>query len=406
MNKEEMNINAIINPNRALEKLKEKIVNIYERSYGDKSREVIKRKLNGAIYIFDSNPIKTREFYIKNLGKIKDNRLLLRTELEYFDYVREVQKIERNINSLFLNYLKKFFYINPLTDISKLLELDFDAYSLENTMLYDKVDTSEEVRKEIERRRIAYKYACLEAGVKEVKDLSSIENILKHKHALELLKKVEIIRNTKWGRRIKRRILEDNGIELSDIQLSEILFKDDDEKALTTVTRLEDGTNKTVCYIPLIENIDTCNLDRMLLHELRHVVETKESGSGISSFAGRKYELLNEIRTDLNAMEDEKLINGIIFSRKNRKAKSAYEMLIPYTSDFFVRNSNILNNIALYGDSDLLEEYYDKDSLTLFEYNLRSILSRLTGGEMVFDYRSNDNLVESMNNNYKCYIKR
>ena len=55
-----INYNNILNPNIALDKIKDRLIEIYMCDYGIEYKELIEERINNTIFIFDSNPLITR----------------------------------------------------------------------------------------------------------------------------------------------------------------------------------------------------------------------------------------------------------------------------------------------------------------------------------------------------------
>ena len=349
-----INIENIIKPYKAFNENKQNLISNLVIDYDTKLKDKISERINNAVFIFDSKPMDTKKFVADNLNKIKDNRIILRSEIEYRDYIREEKKIQKQMEKLFANYIKEYVYIDSITNLEKLYNLDFEAYSFENNALLARQDTNERIKKDIEKRRNEFKINCIEIPCELSFDPETIEKIIRHKRSIEIFKKVELINNTRWGKRIKRQIKNNFNFNITSLQLAYILFEK--ECASTDIIKDENGNNKTICYIPLIENINSSSLDRILFHELRHVSEMTDTTSGISTFYKRKYDTLNEIRTEKNAIIDENRLNKTIFSSNKRYTNSLYERLFKYTDNFFEDNKYILDEIALRGDIELLEK--------------------------------------------------
>ena len=135
-----------------------------------------------------------------------------------------------------------------------------------------------------------------------------------------------------------------------------------------------------------------------------------DTTSGISTFYKRKYDTLNEIRTEKNAIIDENRLNKTIFSSNKRYTNSLYERLFKYTDNFFEDNKYILDEIALRGDIELLEKLYDKNELKLFDYYLfkisEAIINKISNEELPVNRKLQDGMIEVLNNNCKVNRKK
>ena len=408
MEKNNAILENIIKPYKVFEENKQRLIQNIELDYDKNDKRLVGERINNAIYILDSNPIDTKEYISNNANSIKDNRLLLRTEIEYLDYIIEEKRINKNVSNLFANYIKEYALIDSLTDNELLFNLDFEAFSLENNALLDKVDVNQSIKEDIINRRKEFKIKCFEAGTEITINFDNIEKIIRHKKALELYKKIELIKSTRWGRRIKKQIKKMYNYNIPNINLAHILL-DNSVSANTSIIKDENNELKTVCYVPLISNINNSSLDRILMHELRHVSEINEKSVGISTFFKKKYDTLNEIRTEKNAIYDLSRMNKTLYSTKNNN-NSLYERLFRYTNNFFDDNKFILDKLSINGDIDKLEELFDKNELRLFDYYLykisESLLKNVSKEELPANPKLQEEMVEVLNNNCKVNRKR
>ena len=123
------------------------------------------------------------------------------------------------------------------------------------------------------------------------------------------------------------------------------------------------------------------SLDRMFLHENRHIIEAGIDHVGINTHLGNKYQMLNEIRTEKHAIEDSEYFkNKVLWSNEEMPEHSynGYEELFPYTHNFYEDNKDILDDIAINGKIDELEELYGEDSLNRYDYFLKDLSDLLS----------------------------
>jgi hypothetical protein len=158
--------------------------------------------------------------------------------------------------------------------------------------------------------------------IHDIRDWQTIEDILKRKKILLRKKARRLIEETKWGQRLLR-----EHPELSSDNLSEIIL-DETAHASTNLTRCKDGQLRTVCYMPLMKYESIQSIDRMVLHELRHVVEMSDEKCGLDVFKEPVFKQLNEIRTEQNAKRDENRL-PVIFKKNPDCIQSYYDILMP-----------------------------------------------------------------------------
>ena len=301
-----INYENIIHPRKALESVKEQLFKFYEHDYGKRMRGIIEKRWNDTTFIFETPPDETKHFLEEHKDKIKNRKYRKRTELEYFDYVKKEKIIDALIYEQFKSYIEMRFHIFSEEQIKELWskspkELDQDKYGL-----------------------------------------FMIQNCIDKKKELVKSKQMSLIYCTIWGKRILK--------EYNNLSLEQLAYIFYGNKSHANTYFLKDVNNQrvTVCYVPLLRYTYIWSLDRMVLHELRHVVETNGVRSGLTNYKSGEYEMLNDIRTERNAKKDEERLS-IIFSRNSDKTQSVYELLIPRTKEI-IEYEDLLNIIAFTGE--------------------------------------------------------
>ena len=300
----------ILHPEETLDEIKEELFSLYEQDYGKYSRKTMEQRWNNTFFIFDATPIELRELLLSN--KIKNKKSVLRMEIEYVDYRRVQKRVEESAKEEFKEYLTDRFHIFKQEDMDDLWN-----------------------GKTKDPRWNDYMQ----------------ESILNKKKELDFKSKKELVRRTIWGKRIKKKCKT-----LTDEQLAEILFNST-LTASTNVLLDKNITYKTVCFIPLAKHINVPSLDRIVLHELRHVVETENNRSGLCFFEDFKYDRLNEVRTEKNAQRDEARL-PIIFGRRKTGPQSLYEVYLNRLQGLDIYEE-LLNVVAFIGNIDSAREEID-----------------------------------------------
>ena len=308
-------INRILHPYEVLEEVKEKLLSLYELDYGNK--EELRRRWDNTIFVLESTPIDSKAFYDAHQKEIP-RRKRIKAKLEYYDFIRKQKEIEKELEEEFHEYTEMVFGI------------------------YEKED-----------RDLLWKSNHPRIPLKKSQDRVTLYRLFKWKEDLIERGKGRLLRRSLWGRRISRKYQE-----LTEDQLSEILL-DGDSAASTSVAKNKEGKPITLCYIPLMKLANSPSLDRIFLHEARHVVETTPKKSGLSSFENPVLNTLNEVRTEKNAKKDEKKL-PIIFGRKSDSFQSIYELLLEKVEEIEVYEP-LMNQLAFEENPDGLVEKVDED---------------------------------------------
>lgn len=288
-----------------------KVLPLYVQDYGEEKKDTIIQRFKDTIFILEGTPLDR-----KKAKSIKT----LRERIEYLDYICLYKKYLRIAQEEFKRYIELNYHLIPDSNSAKLWDIDFSPSCLE------------------ESKRGEYFLVCLSCGLEPITNNDQIYLISQYKKNIQQKMNIELIKNSLWGKRI-----HSLAPDLTSFQLEEILF----DTVIAASTCVVETPTRMVkaCYIPLDKLVDSPSLDRIVFHELRHVVETTETKSGLSVFANPQYDLLNEVRTEYNAMNDEKNLS-LIFSRNNHKKQSKYERILDLIPDFSVF-SIFLNHAAM-----------------------------------------------------------
>ena len=299
---ETIQLENLINPEETLNREKETLFAIYQEDYHLQDNQELEKRWNNTIFILEGNP-KDKYIFWKNrmsqLPPTKRNRIYL----EWIDYEiirkRSIQKAQNK----FLKYLIETGKIYQNENKKEIWNLDWEAYQIRNSS---------------EARKHKYQIECIKLGMDSITNWEELDEIIRTKKTIEQEAQREIIKKSIWGKRIQRKA---KGISIQ--QLEEILF-DQSTNATTCVVETEGGL-KTICFIPWERQIEKVSLDRVFFHELRHVIETKNKRTGLTDFQNPKYDRMNEVRTEKNAIRDEKRIL-ILFGRQPKKIQCLYEL--------------------------------------------------------------------------------
>lgn len=363
---------SIMQPNEAISDLKKALLEVYKESYGEEYAFLINNRMNNFTYIFDSNPIETMAFILEEYDTINDKRLINFYEDEYYDYCRKKNKIERKSNLSLAKYIAHFLGINYNRKLySELLDLDISSFNYENCNIVNNPESSPELKEEVLKRQKAYLKKCQELGINPLTNSTYINIIEQEKAKTKEMVNIYLLKNTKWGKRIIKKIHSLNHyISIEDI--NRILSI---KKTASTSHVLGDDRKSFagIMYFPIIHNLNIKSIDRVFLHENRHVIESSNNSCGVHPHVGRKYLLINELHTEDNALQDAGKI-PCIWSNSSfaDESYSVYEEMLPYTFDFFTKNRDLINYYAICGNIKEFEERFGQDKLLeLEEYLVR-----------------------------------
>lgn len=381
-------VECFLYPDEVLKEKKELLIERYLEDYGEEYQSMIENRMNHTLYLFDSNPIITMNMMRDFEGEI-DSKEFNRIYLEYLDYKKIFDHIHKRINKKYSRMLSSYFSVSSFFTREDLLSLDIESYSLKILSFIRKSEEGSRKRDELIHRQEEYLKKCKEIGVTPLTNPISIQFLLDEKKRLEEYEYIFILKNTKWGKRIVRKIKS----YYPKIRISEIVkIMRDDAVALTSYLLDTNGSAKArVLYYPLLQDFSIQSLDRIFYHENRHVIESNRVSSGLHLHVGDTYQYLNEVRTEENALLDLDYFNDDFMWSSEPLMDgyhNTYHELYYYVKDFFDENRDILNDLAIRGDLSGLEEKFGKDSLIELECFLRDLSSVLK--EKHFHYSSSE----------------
>ncbi|MBP5678316.1 MAG: hypothetical protein J6X28_00615 [Bacilli bacterium] len=301
------------NPGKALEERKEQLFQLYQEDYGEDSMEIIRKRWENTIFIFEDFP-KDRVEFCRKMGIGKLTPMSLIAQAEYRDYLQREKELSKEVKKIFQEYMQSKHQIYGETHLEELWEGD-----------------------SLLKEKYGFGVAC---------------DALEEKKRLLLAKKIALLSNTLWGKNLIRKYPM-----LSVEQLAEILYQENFSAITGTVVDKE-GKKRCICYVPIMRYQGVVSLDRMVLHELRHVVETGENQIGLEENQNPRYSLLNEVRTDRNAIKDEKRLS-ILFERRNpENIQSIYEVFLLKLEELDAYE-DFLNQVAFQGTIEENHEEID-----------------------------------------------
>lgn len=394
----------ILNPNKALEEYKSYLLTMYVKDYGEKYYDLIKNRMDNTIYLFDANPLENMKFLEENGEDIFPNIKKIRTYLkEYKNFIKIKNALENKYFEDYYLILSNSFSYYSKFGIEDFINIDLDSYSSTNIMLLNDKYTSDSIKKDILKRQQEYMRVCSVYGIEPITNPVFIDSIISKREELIRKKNTLLISKTRWGRRIKSIVNRNTKFKVSDLDIAQIIFNG--ENCAMTSTFTNKNGDFRLCYVPLTKIYKLKGLDRVFFHENRHVVECSSINSGIDTYDDDKYSMLNEIRTEKNAIRDSNFFKSMpLFSNCDFPSKydCTYSMAFPYTMNFFEDNCDVLNDLSINNDVVSLESIYGANDLKLFNDYLDSIVYSKINGEDNCDVESIERgkrLVRNLNNN-------
>lgn len=404
-NLKKINYDNILNPKEAFLEYLDNLMPLYVGDYGKENIKLIKDRIKKTVYIFDSLPVHEINFLTscEDFCNV-DSKLAVAIE-ECRDFIKKKKNIDEKIDKKRYSILAEIFRAGNRY-IAELFELDIDSYSLENQIALGDEDVSDKDKAEIRKRQEEYHMDCERLNIKCITDAMVIEKIFKVSDQLDFDTNILLAQKTKWANRIRNRIFEDTGIYLDDMNLSELLFSS--ATASSSIINISLNKSIRICYFPLARNFFVGNLDGMFFHENRHIVEMSEEYAGVQCFNGGRYCSINEIRTEKNAIRDKiRLESKVLFSNYAycENNLNVYEMVFPYTGEFFDDHLGQLNKLALKNDIRNFERLYGRGNLKKFDRYLTEIIEAInndTWGFSIFhDEKIEKQLIMKLNERFK-----
>ncbi|MBQ6323509.1 MAG: hypothetical protein IJI22_01615 [Bacilli bacterium] len=367
-----VNIEAILHPDEAFLDYVPNLFSLYSHDYGIEYIPKMTDRFYDTMYFFDSDPISTYNF----CAKLKRFDIPKYVEEEYFDYIKVAKKSHKHIYSNYHSTLISFFKPKKVP-IAELEQLDYSCYSTKNVSMLSNSQVPRYVKNQILKRQKDYLKKCVNLGVKPLTDSSYISILESNKRNAEREEKRYLLQNTKWGKRITRKFSNWFN-EISVDNIINILSLDSSGATGRIVS--SGGVRYSFVYLPVIERLKYQALDNIIFHELRHVVELGDLTAGLSVDVGDQYELINELRTEKNALRDLEALKGqVLWSQEPLPSRYRNEYKYIYSNlnleEFFDDYCAVLNGLAVNGAISSFEASFGKDNLIKFEELLKRAYS-------------------------------
>ena len=321
---------AILDPMKTIEEIKPILFKMYQKDYhlGDQSE--LNNRWDNTIFITDVLPTDEKKF-IDEWGKEGySSQQLQRLEEEYQDYKEKEEYVRHAAATAFSKYLMEEYGVPTITDVEKVWNLPLDAIEAMNIDSEHQEQAAE---------------VCKVLGIEIGTDENAIKNIIRKKERLQENININLIHRTLWGKRIKQQYPKIPAVALASF------FYGEATQPETSQVLCTDNRVRTICFLPLKSQKQIDSLDRIVLQELRKVVETTENKCGLSISKLPEYGLINEARTAMNAMRDEQQL-PVIFSGSAEIRTDDFDQILPTLSK---TEESVLNQLAFQEDQSEIE---------------------------------------------------
>ena len=394
---------AILHPTEAFFDYQKELLELYLEDYGEEHSQPIVNRMNDTVYIFDANPIDKMNFLKKHEHDIHDLSEQIKIEYEYYDYMREKKKIEKKYLPHYYEALASYHDFPIKRFYQELLDLDFESFSIENQALLKNDNIVSNVKEKILERQQKYLQMCKSFGATAVVDGFKVQHLLDMRKDMMWLMRSELIRKTKWGKKIQKKVYKEVGLKIDEKDLASLLYS----KETASTSFFSNGNHSFVlCFFPIMKIDDICEIDVSFFHENRHVIESGKATCGIDAIYHSRYEMLNEVRTQKKAEQDaEKLKKIPLFSNQPISSDffNAYAGLYPYSEEFINQYESLLDHIAIGDNIYLLEQLFGKDNLMEYSQYLTQLEEEyvLNQGELIEDTSVAKKYIYQLNQHYK-----
>ena len=366
-----INVKNIIEPVFAIESYKEELIKIYKNDYKDKYSDIIRKRIDNTFYLFENDPTITFEFMRKFKKDVSTSRYI-KSYIENLNYKMKLLKIHDASVDYYYNLTTKFF--EEERKKAKIIEkLDVESFCSRSVAILNSNSYSDIEKANILERQKKYLEDCHNLGVKPLTDPNTIDKVINSNNYVIYLRNLYLLENTIWGKNLLKKAKKFS--KYLDKEKIAITFASFNAACMRYI--IEDNSYKYLIYFPIIDRLSLSSLDRIIFHEMRHVIEGCDTSTGISDRFSNKYDILNEIRTEKNAINDSIILKDkVLFSNEGVSTEyyNYYEKLFPYTGGFFEEYHDFLNEVAINGNIDILEDRFKKENLLIFDNFLNETL--------------------------------
>lgn len=374
-------VERILHAKEILEEQKEKLIKYYTEVYGKKYQSLIEERLNKTLYFFDSPPDITFDFFSEHQSAFNNTKEFDRLAKSAKQYKKLSKALIRLKSSEMFEVFCAEYNISPKQYRLKkyeLLNLPLESFSTQNQAFLQNENISPTFKLEIIKAQEEYLTGCDNLGVAPLTNPGRIDLLLRYQALNNLVIQQALLIRSAWSKNFQKELLR---ITKSPIMYDQLyaLICDNGMTGKFFQYRYSDNREAIpIVAIPLIEMSEERNLDRIFLHENRHAVEAGPNSAGIYNALEKRYQLLNEIRTEKGAIED-CAATDVIFSRSGC-SKTEYEILFPLCGTLLEDYRNEFNECAITNDSKKLESIFGTEELQVYGRSLEDVYKVIKTG--------------------------
>lgn len=344
----------LLYPDEALDLHKDLLLDYYTNEYSWKFRKCIEERAAKTIYLFDSDPFYTYKFLQEN-------------EKYVFDY-EQMEKVTNQV--LDLEKIKKKYDEKLALEVYKLFcryhDISFGDYK-------NKYEEILMLLADLPSFGNAYSEGCSALGIRPINEQEKFNAFLDSKVQCERRSKELVLRESLWLEDMRDSLIKRQALLGNDLLV--FIFNG---RYTSVCFNLSNGYR--IVKVPIVESYyKGIAIDRTFFHENRHGVEASEIFPSIIGL-DMLYEdlkILNEIRTELHAKNDENTLPKIFLRKQNINMTSTYENLFGLSKNLFSKYGYILDECAIENNLDKLFNIFGKKEMleygTLLNETFRSV---------------------------------
>jgi len=382
--KNKANYDNILNIEETIGCMIKRLIPLYIEDYGEEYLNLIKKRISKTLYITSSTPEEEYKHFKKHnvsLPSKKGGQL----EVEYKDYHKLLKKLNKVYETEIISLIKDFSI--KLSNIDDFFSLDLNSFSKDSlAILKKKSEKYTALKEEILTRQEAYLSECSRLQINPITDSIIIEDIYAFLIDIQNSIREKLVENSLWGKRIQKSISDSTGCKIPIYCLAKILSGDGGDAAINYI--IVKNKSARICYFPVIRLLGIGNVDGMFYHENRHVIESSQIGSGLSPRKNCKYNIIDEIRTEKNALRDKESLreeNFILNSKHKKKRQNLYSLIFPNTGTFFEDYQELLNKLAIMNDTKQFQTIFGDKNVKKFDSYLQELIQSIESGYQTYD---------------------
>ena len=375
-------IEQFIYAKEIMEDIKKTLIPYYISQYGTKNKDLIEQRMKNTFYLISSTPdliykeLKDSGSFFKSQGDY-DNMIT-----EYLDYIEVNRQLEKDKITKIRSLLCKEYSVSETTINKKDIPIErlfLNSFSSSMIALLNSPCAADDMKDEVHKLQKRYFKQCNNLGCEPITDTNIIDSILNKIKTLNTDYQVNLLKRTLWGQRLYKYFIENNGFTEGYIKSTnqedlfyrmlqqDIFIQSGQMQCVYFTSKKNDEVyirNNWICF-PMLENMNF-DLNHNFYHEMRHAVEN----GGIDF---KKYNFINELRTDKHALEDDIALPKIF--NNDGKCKSIYLPLLPLTDGLFDDFESFFDSIAISNNVNKLEMVVNKDILMEYDNMFKNTIS-------------------------------